>query len=105
MKRFRIEFTDEAKADISASYEWGKREWGHARALRWYRALRSAVRNLLSLFPFGNPIAPESEEFDVEIRQLIFQRYRILYEIKGKTVRILHLKGPFVAGDRAGNIG
>ena len=99
MKKFRIEFTDEAKDDIARSYVWGKREWGASAALRWYRALRSSVREMLVHFPMSQSIAPESDELDIEIRQLIFRRYRLLFEIDGKTVRILHLRGPFVDED------
>jgi plasmid stabilization system protein ParE len=96
MKKFRIEFTDEAKADIVGSYEWGIREWGPGAALKWYRALRSNVRELLTHFPSSQAIAPESAELGIEVRQVIFLRYRLLFEIDGKTVRILHLKGPFI---------
>ena len=35
MKRFRVEFTDEATSEIAQSYEWGRQEWGTAAALRW----------------------------------------------------------------------
>lgn len=96
MKKFRIEITDEAKGDIVGSYEWGRREWGSSAALKWYRALRSNVRELLTHFTSSQTIAPESAELGVEIRQMIFQRCRLLFEIDGKAVRILHLKGPFV---------
>ena len=96
MKKFRIEFTEEAKADIARSYDWGKSEWGISPAIRWYRALRSSVRELLVHFPLSQSIAPESDELGIEVRQLIFRRYRLIFEIDGNTVRILHLKGSFV---------
>ncbi len=96
MKKFRIEFTDEAKADITKSYDWGKRRWGTAAAQRWYSALRSSVRELLVHFPLSQSIAPESDELGVEVRQMIFRRYRLIFNIDGNTVRILHLKGSFV---------
>ena len=96
MKRFRIELTDEAKADFDRSYNWGTREWGRSAAARWYRELRASIREILGHFPLSQPIAPESEELGAELRQMIFRRYRVIFEIERSTVRILHLKGPFV---------
>jgi plasmid stabilization system protein ParE len=100
MKRYRVEFTDEAKRDMGESYEWGCREWGKVAALRWYRTLRSKTREMLSHFPTSQPLAPESTEADGEIRQMIFGRYRVLYEIDKRTVRVLHIRGSFVGGNK-----
>ncbi len=99
MKRFRIEFTDEAKADIARSYDWGKRKWGASAALRWYRALRSSVRELLVHFPLSQSIVPESDELGIEVRQMMFRRYRVIFKIDGSKVQILHLKGSFVGDE------
>ena len=104
MKRFRIEFTDAVKIEIAESYEWGRREWGATAALRWYRELRSQTRELLTHFPLSQPLAPESGDVNSEIRQMIFGRYRLLFEIQGRTVRILHLRGSFV-GNATDDIG
>ncbi|MEP6944867.1 MAG: type II toxin-antitoxin system RelE/ParE family toxin [Acidobacteriota bacterium] len=102
MKKFRIEFADEAKLDFAKSYDWGKRNWGQASATRWYREVRAKVREILGHFPLSQSVAPESSELDQELRQMIFRRYRVIYEIDGRTVRILHLKGPSAA-DAAGD--
>lgn len=99
MKPFRIEFTDNAKIDIAKSFEWGCDEWGLSAALRWYRQLKSQTRKLLIHYPLSQPLAPESSEMDSEIRQMMFGRYRVLFEIDGKFVRILHLRGAFVERD------
>lgn len=100
MKRFRVEFTDEAKSEIAQSYEWGRQEWGSAAALRWYRKLRSQTRDILSHFPLSQPIAQENEDFNSEIRQMIFGRYRVLFEIDRRVVKILHVRGSYVEKDR-----
>lgn len=100
MKRYAVVFTEEAKRDIANSYEWGREEWGEAAARRWYLKLRSHTRGNLTRFPLGQPLAPESEEVGQEIRHLIFGRYRILFEIVGRTVRILHLRGAFMGTDK-----
>lgn len=59
------------------------------------------VRNLserLTSTPLRCPVAPESEELGIPVRQLIDGRYRILFIVEKKTVTILHLKGAYVAG-------
>jgi plasmid stabilization system protein ParE len=96
MKRYRIEFSDDAKNDIMRSYEWGREKWGLGGARRWYQDLRQQTRKLLTHFPLAQPLAPESEEVVGEIRTLIFGRYRILFEIIGDTVRVLHVRGAFI---------
>lgn len=96
MKRYRIEFSDDAKRDIERSYEWGRGKWGSAAALKWYRQIKAQTRQLLTHFPLAQPIAPESEDVDGEIRHMIFGRYRLLFEIVDNTVRVLHLCGAYV---------
>jgi len=96
MKRHRVEFSDESKRDIANSFEWGRKEWGEEAALRWYRKLRSQTRDRLANFPMSQPFAPETAETGREIRQLIFGRYRVLFEVHVRTVRILPVRGAFV---------
>jgi plasmid stabilization system protein ParE len=102
MKRYRVEFTDEAKRDINESYEWGCREWGDAKAFSWYRASRAKTREILTHFPLSQPVARESTEAGTELRQIIFGRYRILFEIEKRTVREVHVQGAFVDKKRSG---
>ncbi len=99
MKRFRIEFTDTARAEVAESYEWGIREWGTVAARRWFQNLKAQTRTLLTHFPLSQPIAPESIDVNREIRQMIFGRYRVLFEIDGRSVKVLHVRGSFVAKD------
>lgn len=104
MKRYRVEFTEESEQDIANSYEWGREEWGEAAARRWYLKLRSHTRDLLMRFPLGQPLAPESDEAGREIRQLIFGRYRILFDIVDRTVRVFHVRGAYI-GKENENLG
>lgn len=97
--RYRVQFSDEAKQDIENSFEWGRKHWGEAAATKWYRRLRSQVRDILTQFPLSQPIAPEAEDVGQEIRHMIFGRYRILFEVSGRTVRILHVEGAFSGPD------
>ena len=100
MKRFRVEFTDEATSEIAQSYEWGRQEWGTAAALRWYRKLRPQTCDILSHFPLSQPVAPKNDDFSGEIRPMIFGRYRVLFEIDGRVVRVLYVRGSFGEKDR-----
>ena len=94
-----VEFSDESKRDISKSFEWGRKEWGADAASRWYRNLRSQTRDILTFFPLSQPIAPESDELGREIRQMVFSRYRVLFEVRERTVRILHVRGAYSDSD------
>ena len=94
-KRYRVVLTDRAKRDFDRSYEWGRREWGEAAARQWYSEIKSQTLLSLSTFPLGHPVAPESEEHGSEIRQMIIARYRVLFEVEGRTVRVMHLRGAY----------
>ena len=74
----------------------GSRKVGAWRRPTVYQDLRQQTRKLLTHFPLAQPLAPESEEVKGKIRHLIFGRYRILFEIIGDTVRVLHVRGAFI---------
>ena len=62
---------------------------------RWFNGLIDAI-NSLELYPLRCPIAPESDEFEEQIRQLLYGKrgraYRILFTVAGETVRVLHVR-------------
>lgn len=62
---------------------------------KWARELRTAVFEQLAVAPKGFPLAPEDDEFAEEIRQMIVDRYRVLFTIKGRKVHVLHIRGPY----------
>jgi plasmid stabilization system protein ParE len=99
MKRYAVVFEESAQADVRESYNWGCRVWGKREAQQWVRQLRTAVSKQLAVVPKGFPLAPEDDEFSVEIRQLLVDRYRVLFTIKGRKVRVLHVRGSYVRGD------
>ncbi len=78
------------------SFDWGCRAWGKREAQRWVRQLRTAVFQQLRIVPKAFPLAPESEEFSEEIRQMIVGRYRVLFTIQGRNVHVLHVRGAYV---------
>lgn len=95
MKSYDISFNEQALIDIERSLEWGFRNWGEERSIKWVRGLYWIVRERLSSFPYSCPIAPESAEENLTIRQLIWNRYRILFVIREDEVRVLYVRGPY----------
>ena len=95
MKRYTVVFSDEAIAEFAVSLEWGCENWGEETAWRWYAEIRNSIRNTLSSFPLSQQVAPDDDEYEIEVRQMVIGRYRVLFTISGKHVTILHLSGPF----------
>ena len=64
-------------------------------ARHWYVEMVAAIESLKNL-PDRCPVAPESELFAREIRQLLHgkhrNKYRILFTLVGDTVHILHIR-------------
>ena len=95
MKRYAVIFEESAQADVRGSYDWGCRVWGKKEAQRWVRELRTAVLRQLSLMPKGFPVAPEDDDFNEQIRQMIVGRYRVLFAIRRGKVHVLHIRGAY----------
>jgi plasmid stabilization system protein ParE len=98
MKKFNVVFHRDAIADINDSFEWGVEFWGKEKAIKWARKLYAACRERLSIFPESCPVAPETEDIEIEIRQLVIDRYRVLFIIENNTVEIIHVRGPYIGG-------
>ncbi|MEP7211954.1 MAG: type II toxin-antitoxin system RelE/ParE family toxin [Acidobacteriota bacterium] len=96
MKRFEVEFSDEAIADLDASFEWGCDAWGPPQAAKWYFAMRDRINELLGKSPpLRCPLAPHHLRYKAETRVLVIDRYNVLFHLEGKLVTILHIRGPF----------
>jgi plasmid stabilization system protein ParE len=89
-----VHITAKALREIDATLEWLS-ERSRAAAARWHERLMEAVRSLED-HPERCELAPESEWFEVEIRQLLHGKrrgvYRILFEIRGDAVYILRVR-------------
>jgi plasmid stabilization system protein ParE len=83
---------DHVTPPIRKSYDWGCSAWRKRVAQKWARDLRHAILKQLS----AAPLAPESDEFVEEIRQMIAGRYRLLFTIKDRAVHVLHVRGAYV---------
>jgi len=92
--KYRVVIQPPAREDIEAAYAW-LAEQSPAAAARWYDGLEKAVGSLES-WPRRCPLAPETDAFAVQIRQLLYGRrtgrYRILFTIRGREVHILHVR-------------
>jgi plasmid stabilization system protein ParE len=95
MKRYAVIVEDSAQQDIQGSYDWGRRVWGKQLAQKWMKELRDAILKQLAITPRAFPLAPENEDFEDEIRQLVVGRYRISFTIDRRAVHVLHVRGPY----------
>jgi plasmid stabilization system protein ParE len=95
MKRYKVILHADAETDISSAFEWGRRVWGEENARTWLRLLYRNLRERLASTPLRCPVAPESVELGISVRQLIDGRYRILFIVEKRTVTILHVKGAY----------
>jgi len=96
MKRYRVAFLAEAYDDILASYEWGMLNWGEELAQKWLEDLYDIIYSILEISPLGCPVAPDNNEWESEVRMLVFLRYRILFTVlESEEVIIVRVSGPF----------
>lgn len=95
MKRYEVEFSEKAIADLDKSFEWGCEMWGPPQAAKWYFDIRDKISDLLSKSPLGCPLAPQEELYNAETRVLVIRRYNVVFHVDGKLVTILHIRGPF----------
>jgi len=87
---YQVEISPLALAEIDEAYLW-LYEQSPAAAARWFRGLRKAIDSL-ETNPERCSLAPESDAFAGELRQLLYGRrrgvYRILFTVAGDTVRV-----------------
>jgi plasmid stabilization system protein ParE len=89
-----VHITARALREIDEGLAW-LTERSRAAAARWHEQLLEAIRSLEE-----NPerwgLAPESEWYPGELRQLLHGKrrgvYRILFEVRGDTVYILRVR-------------
>ena len=96
MKKYKVVLHPDAELDVESCFNWGWRVWGEKNAKLWVQRLRRSFRKQLASMPLACPLAPESDQLSVSIRQLIVGRYRVLFTVRAKTVMILHVRGPYL---------
>ena len=95
MKKYEVEFSESAQADLESSFEWGSQRWGLGDAANWYFEIQDAINETLSISPLGCPLAPDQDEYIAEARVLAIGRYNAIFFVEGRTVFIVHIRGPF----------
>jgi plasmid stabilization system protein ParE len=86
----KVLLTPRAAGDAEAVYRWIARDAPDT-AIDWYNGLLDAFDSLNSL-PNRCPLAREAPSLRRDVRQLLYGKYRILFVIEGKLVRILHVR-------------
>lgn len=88
---FRVEIAPQAVADIDSIVATLRRAAPKA-AREWLDGVEAAIATLTDM-PARCPLAPENDYFRVEIRQLLYGRYRILFTIAAPDeVWIVHVR-------------
>jgi plasmid stabilization system protein ParE len=94
---FRVEIAPQAYADLDAIADYIEERGSFASAERWFNGIIDAVRGLKDQ-PSRFPVAQESEDLRVEIRQLLYgkrnRRYKVYFAIDRETeiVRVFHVR-------------
>ncbi len=87
---YRVLIQPPSARDLEAAYEWIARH-SVERAAAWLEGAFMAIESLNAL-PRRCPLATENEAFDVEVRQLLYDGFRILFTVEENQVRILHIR-------------
>lgn len=91
MSRYQVAVQPSAEAEIDSAFRYLAREASPDLAIAWFNRIDDAIISL-SEMPLRCAEAPESKYFDVEIRQLLVEPYRILFTVRDRTVQILHVR-------------
>jgi plasmid stabilization system protein ParE len=93
---FRVIIQPRAEHDIEVAAGWIVDQSGSAAvALRWVRSIRASIAKL-KVSPLRCPVAPDSEDYDEEVRLLLHGsrrgQYRVLFAVRGNTVQVLTVR-------------
>ena len=87
---YEIDIRDSALDDLDLARRWIARR-SPSRAESWLNGARAAIETLRS-FPRRCPLASEDEDFDLEVRYLLYGEFRILFTVEGDVVHVLHVR-------------
>jgi plasmid stabilization system protein ParE len=94
MRRWNVIVELPAQRDIAEAHLWLAGQAPDA-ADRWFDGIYDTIGSL-EIFPERCPFAPESEFFNLEIREILHGRrqrqYRILFTVRKYEVHILHVR-------------
>lgn len=87
---YRIIVQDSAYADLDSIFAYIVAD-SPQNAVAMVRRVLDEIGGLAT-FPLSHPLAPESDDFPEEIRQLIVGPYRVLYTVGGTVVHVLRVR-------------
>ena len=93
MKRYKVVITPFAGENILEAFKWYQLE-NPIYAAKWQTGLEDAIKALCT-FPHSHALAPENEEFEEEVRQLLYGKstpWRVLFTVLGSNVYVLHVR-------------
>jgi plasmid stabilization system protein ParE len=94
MRRWNVIVELPAQRDIAEAHLWLAGQAPDA-ADRWFDGIYDTIGSL-EIFPECCPFAPESEFFNLEIREIFHGRrqhqYRILFTVRKYEVHVLHVR-------------
>ncbi len=86
--------TREAQTEVTEIFVWKGENQSVETASEWYNGIMDALYSLEEM-PGRCALAQENDDFEKEIRQLLYGKrkdtYRVLFTIHGETVYILHV--------------
>ena len=93
MSRYTVEVTRNALDEAEAQWEYVTVDGVTDDAIKWWNGLADAIESLADN-PERCGLAPETDEFNLEVRQLLYgkrkrDKRRVLFTIKGKKVLVL----------------
>ena len=95
MSEYVVRFGRLAADDLQSSYDWGVENWGRERADDWIYRLEELIVKRLTRIPLACPFAPETRDFEFDIRHLVVHRYRILFTVTDNEVYVMRVCGSF----------
>ncbi|HLN31399.1 MAG TPA: type II toxin-antitoxin system RelE/ParE family toxin [Gemmataceae bacterium] len=91
---YRVELALRAEADAEAAYEWIAED-SPRRALKWLSGLLQKLDTLRD-HPERCPLAPESEHFHEQVREMTYGKrrgvFRILFAIRVDIVHVFTIR-------------
>ncbi|NEQ37381.1 MAG: type II toxin-antitoxin system RelE/ParE family toxin [Okeania sp. SIO3I5] len=87
---FQVEISPSALSDAENVFLWIQQQ-NLQKASEWYNGFVDAILSL-ETFPNRCTIAPESADVGREIRQLIYNKHRILFVVKEQVVQVLRVR-------------
>lgn len=76
---FRVDLSPSALNDAEAAFLWLAKD-SRSAAEAWFNGLLEAIYSL-EAFPSRCQLAPESRDIGLDIRQLLYKNYRLLFTV------------------------